>query len=349
MKTTSLLRAPRLVAILTLAFATLSASNLSAQTTVSTEPVGVTVVSITGGTIAVPSTTAFTIQLTDVPGNAGASSAAIASLPSSSSLVVTNAGWAPGGLSSASAPFNVKITSGAAIGLTFAVNTTVANTSDTLTLAAGTDLTAAGVVAGDTFKLIPVDTLDTLFPAGTFLGASSAANADVITLGTTSSTSYFYNTTAGQWRRTFGSTANQGTVKVLPNTYIQVVRKDVAMSLPIVGAVPTVVHKQSVNNSGSTFIAAGFPTDVTLGALSLQTLLPGWTSGASAAVADVITVQNGSTRTSYFFNGTNWRRTFGSTASQDTVVIPAGRPFQVNKKGSTPGTSVFSRNVPFAL
>ena len=170
----------------------------AAQTTY-TVPVGALSVTINAGSVAAPTNTSFAIPLLDTPLATGAGVARISSL-TSTTITATGAGWTAGALATAAFPYAFRITSGAAIGSTFTIT---ANTIDTLTTT-GVDFTTLGLVtgaSGDSFRLIPVDTLSTLFGSTTLLGGTTATDADIVTLSSSSQLSYYYNSSLGRWVR----------------------------------------------------------------------------------------------------------------------------------------------------
>lgn len=312
--------------------------------TTHTPPQGGLLVPIAGGTALTPSTTAFAVPLHDLPAASGATSGVIASL-TSTTLTVTNAGWISGALAAVQFPYAVQLTSGTAAGHLLTIT---ANTATTLTLSGG-DLVALGAVAGDTFRLLPVDTLNTLFGANTLLGGPNATSADNVILSTTGQAAYYYNTTLGRWVRTTGPTTDRGNTPVPIQGMISIVRRTNALTLAFTGTVPRERHRVTVPNSGSLYLHPGFPVDFTLGSLALQSALPGWVSSTSATTADTLSVVSGANRVSYYHNGTAWIRTTGPATNRNTTVIPAGTPIVVTRTGSAAGSSILTLNRPYPL
>ncbi len=307
-------------------------------------PMGGLAVKINAGSIAAPVSTSFAIPLYDPPLAIGAGVGRIASL-TATTITCTGAGWTSGALSTPAFPYAFRITSGGATGATFYVS---ANTADTLTTS-GVDLLSQGLAAGasgDTFRLIPVDTLNTLFGATTLMGGPSPAEADIVVLSSNSQASYYYDPGAGQWRRP-GLPLNFGDTKIPLDSAVTVVRRSSALTLRFTGRVPDVRFRLAVANSGSTYTHTGFPTEVTLGNLSLQTTLPGWVSGAETN-ADILVVGIGSSAPAYYHDGTQWSRP-GIPLKFDGTKIPAGTPIQIFKRGSSSGTSYLTQFIPYSL
>lgn len=308
-------------------------------------PVGGLSHAINAGSVPAPVTTSFAIPLLGLPAASGLTAGQISSV-TSGTITVTGANWTVGALATTQYPYAIRISSGAASGYTFGIT---ANTADTLTVSGG-DPTLLGIVAGtsgDSFHLLPVDTLNSLFGSSTFMGGATPADADIVTLSAAVQTAYYYNTTLSRWVRTTGPTTDRGNTPIPLDSAISVTRKSSAMTLRFTGAVQTHRFCHVVGNSGSTYTHAGFPTDVTLGALSLQTSLAGWVSSSSASTADVLSVLVGAGYTSYFHNGTYWQRTTGPATNRDSIIIPAGIPILMFKQSAAAGISLFVRNPPF--
>jgi uncharacterized protein (TIGR02597 family) len=301
-------------------------------------------VQIAAGTPTAPFTTTFSIPLQDIPAATGATSGVLSSV-TSNTLTVNGAGWTAGGLTLPGFPYAVRLVSGQAEGLTLTV---ASNTADTITVN-GVNLTTLGVAAGDGFTLLPIDTLASLFGATTLLGGTTAAEADIVTLSSTSQLSYYFNTGLGRWVRTSGPTTDRGATPILPDTVVSITRKSSAMSLVFLGRVPTNRTMIPVANSGSTYTNTGFPTTVTLGELAIQNKVAGWVSAPAPTAADLLGVSSGGAWTYYFHNGTYWQRTSGPSTNRDTTVIPAGAAVQIFKLGTASGNTHFIRARPFSL
>lgn len=311
-------------------------------------PSGALRFTINGGRVAAPVTTAFAITLLDTPSHAGATAARIAAL-TTTTLNVTGANWTAGALANPALPSAIRITTGAAAGTTLPIS---ANTADTLTFT-GVDLTTLGLVtgvAGDTLRVLPLDTLNTLFGGTTFLGGTSAAAADLITLSSSGTQlTYYYHTTLARWVRTTGPTSDRGNIPIPLEGAISVTRKSTALTLTFLGRVPAVRFSVPVANAGPTYTHSGFPTDISLGALGLQSRVAGWVSAATAGAADTLSVRSGADWLSYFHNGTFWQRTTGPATNRDAIVIPAGTPLLIFKRGAAAGTALFTRALPYPL
>jgi uncharacterized protein (TIGR02597 family) len=321
--------------------ALLAASSAFAATSAHSVPVGAMSVTLPDGTVT-PTNTSFALPLYDPPLAIGAGVGRIASL-TATTITCTGAGWSAGALATAAFPYAFRIMSGNAAGATFLIT---ANTIDTLT-SAGADFTTLGIVtggSGDSFKLIPIDTLMTLFGSTTLLGGTNATNADLVALSSSSQLTYYYNTTNSRWERP-GVPLNFNDTRIPLDSVITIVRRSTALTLRFTGRVPDVRFRMAVANSGSTYTHTGFPTDVSLGALSLQTALPGWVTGP-AATADILAV--GVNGIPYYHDGTRWTRATVPLDFNNTN-IPAGTPIQIFKRGVAGGTSSLTRNLPYSL
>jgi hypothetical protein len=123
------------------------------------------------------------------------------------------------------------------------------------------------------------------------------------------------------------------------------------LTITTTGNVPVTQVKYIVPTSGSRFFARFFPTDGTLNDFGFQNL-PGWRStnqpGVTVATADkVSTVDSSGVLRSYYYDGTNWKRS-GSSSSQNAVTVPAGGCVRTTSFGSgSPNIVTVSR--PYSL
>lgn len=314
---------------------TLISWSIVASAQVSTPPVG-----FVNSTIA-PSTSPGVARITpfspvmlespEITGSAVGSLSAV----TSNSISVSSAGWTANGL--ASGQSYIQLTSGNQEGLVLRV---ISNTSDTATVdTLGLNIASAGVAVGDTFRMVVGETLLSMFGTGSatptenvVLGGTSSQFTSraidfVVALDTTQQLRTFYfDITAGQWRRT-GSSSNQGNVPIPPYSGVLYNRlANLPITLSQTGTVPTRPIKYIIPATGSVFLGRFFPQEGTLTSYAL-TSLPGWNntsqSGITPTLADkfVTTDASGSLR-AFFFNGTNWIRT-GSGSSQNNSSVPA--------------------------
>jgi len=341
--------------------------DLNAQTTVATDPVGFTTINVTPGTGTARKQTLLSIPLLDVDSTVSGLTAGTISAVTSNSIVVSNAGWTPGALSQPSTPFVVQITGGPAAGRFFLVASSattggasggaaLANTSSNLFISSidlqqiTNNLANVGVAAGATFKLYACDTLSWFgTPATTGIrGGTNAAGADnvVVTVNGTPTT-YYFNTSSNNWVRSpiNSSAAN---VALVPNYGVAYNRLGSnALSFISTGQVPVTNRIVPIKNGGTTVLAQYWPIATNLVSLGIQNL-PGWVIGTNQVSTDNVVVVAGGTPSTYYFNGTNWRR-FPLPGSQDNVQIPIGAAVQIIKKGNAAGYSSLSQPVPYTL
>ncbi len=321
-----------------------------------TRPVGGMVYTIPTG-----SYRAIAIPLSDSASITGAATGIITEV-GADYIDNSSAGWSAGELSNASSPYFIRITKGSAEGRTFQITTT-ANTSTRVNVNnEGTDLTTLGIVTGtDTYEIIPGDTLLSLFgtPGSSgILGGTSASASDKVCIWTgTSWLIFYYNTDRSRWERdsdTAGSPTRDNYV-LRPDRGIFFNRVGATdLTFTMTGNVPDVKSSVKLTQPGTTFVSTGFPKDVTLGALSLQTRVPSWTSwnsySTASANADLLQVWSGTTWLSFYFDSVNnrWQRE-GDAAQTDRTSynIPAGRPIMVRLLGS--GTGVATIPLPYTL
>ena len=348
------MKLPTTFAIATLAIVT-AATSASAQNA-TTDPVGFVTCNITAGTGAAKKVTLFSAPLLESPILTGQMTGQITSF-TSNSISNSNAGWIGGDLSTASAPTLIQITSGNATGRMFLVATTPVNTATTLTISstdsAQVDLATAGLSVGDSYKILACDTLATLFgtPASSgILGGGNSTVADsIILVFNGSAATYFYSTTNSRWSRVAPGSPDATNTAVPPYYGIQYQRLAATpLSFTFTGNVPTQQRQLSIKNSGATLLSQFYPSDVTLLGLGLQNL-SGWVSNASSSAADTVVLSSAGSASTYWFNGTNWKRVGPGSPTSDTTVIAPGTSISIFKRGSTSGYASFIQSLPYSL
>ena len=338
------------------------------QETATTDPVGFVTVGIAAGTGSSKKNTLFSLPLLETETIAGQVAGTITGV-TASTISNSNAGWTAGALSQPATPYLIQITSGAAEGRMFLIASS-ANTAGAVSGAANTatqvtvssldtaqvDLTTLGIVTGtDTYKIYACDTLSSFFgtPATTgVLGGTSSSNSDsIVIVSNGSSATYFYNTgvTPNRWSRVGLGSPDASNVPLLPYYGVQYSRLgNTALSFVITGGVPTVDRQVAIKKSGPTLLAQYWPADSTLGTIGLQNLA-GWQAGSSASTADTVVLTSAGAASTYFWNGTNWKRVALGSPNADTTPIPIGTTISINKKGSTAGFSTLTQVTPYTL
>lgn len=338
------------------------------QTTATTDPVGYVTVGITAGTGTTKRNTLFSVPLMETEEITGQVAGTITGV-TANTISNSNAGWTPGELSQPATPYLMQITSGAAEGRLFLVSSSAgtggavagtANTATTVTVssldAAQVNLTTLGIVAGtDTYKIYACDTLSSFFgtPETTgIVGGSSTSSADTVAVVLNGAVqTYWYNTAAtpNRWSRVGPGSPDSSNVALVPNYGVQYGRiGSSALSFVVTGQVPTISREVEVKNSGTTLLSSFWPVESTLSQLGLQAL-PGWVAAATAAASDTVVLTSGGTASTYWYNGTNWRRVGPGSPISDTTVINLGTAIQVGKKGTTAGYTALNQAVPYDL
>lgn len=336
------------------------------QETATTDPVGFVTVGITAGTGTAKRNTLFSLPLLETESITGQVAGTITGV-TANSISNSNAGWSAGALSSPATPYLIQITSGAAEGRMFLIASSAstggaiagtANTATTVTVssvdATQVDLTTLGITVGtDTYRIYACDTLSSFFgtPATTGVqGGTSAANADTIVIITNGSAkTYFYSTTSNRWTQVTLGSPDSSNVPLIPYYGIQYARLPASViNFTVTGAVPTESRKVSIKNSGPTLLSQYWPVESTLVGLGLQNL-PGWLTGASASSADTVLVVSGGTASTFWYNGTNWKKVTLGSPNSDTTPIPIGSSVMINRKGTAAGYTPLAQTVPYTL
>jgi len=322
-----------------------------------TTPVGAVTLTVAAGSGTARTVTVISIPLIEEASLTGQMSGKISSL-TSSSITNGSAAWTAGELSTPSAPCLIQITSGNAIGRIFLISSATPNTVDTLTVdseeASLVDLTTLGIAVGangDTYRILNCDTLSSFFgtPGTTGIqGAATSAGADIVQMFVSGAwRQYYFDTDSSDWRRIGPNTASNN-VAIKPDAGIMYSRLPASsLALTVPGIVPSVARKAILRNSGTTFLAQGWPVDITLGTSGVDST-PGWLKSSSPASADIVQFQVGGAWRQYYHNGTQWLRVGPNTAS-NAVVIPSGSAVMISKKGSASGATSLDQSMPYSL
>lgn len=337
MKARPAFRSPRCA--LTALFAFGLVSEVSAQS-VSTTPVGAVTLTIAAGTGTTRVLTPIAFPLMDTPSGVGQLKGQVTGF-TASTITNSNAGWVDGQFSNAAIPYLIRITSGASAGKTFLISTSVANTTTTITVdseeAGLVDIANMGLVAGDTYSIIPCDTISSLFgaPAGSgVIGGTSATDADIIYLMVSGAWRQYYYKTDGTpgWKRV-GLNSTSDNVPVRPDALIMYSRIGSSpMNLVLTGEVPSLTRRQITRQSGVTPLSNPWPSGLTTLSSSGIGSSSGWVKNAQSAQADLVYIMISGAWRQYYHDGTNWRRVGLNTVS-DSVEIPSGSGVMISKRG----------------
>jgi len=334
-----------------------------AQTTVQGEAFGYVKINIAAGTGSTKKTSLVSIPLLDEAAIAGKITGRITGL-TATTITSTGAGWTAGQLSTAATPHLLEITSGAAQGRMLLISTTAANTTETVTLSTEEatrvgDLRNLGITTGvengDTYRIRPVDTLSSFFgtPATTLIrGGTSASTADTISIVSNGqSTTYFYNTgvTPNRWSRVSLGSPDASNTPIPPYAGVQYARlANTALEFIVTGKVPSGQREVSVKNSGTTILSPYWPVSQTLAQLALQNT-PNWVKSSSSGLADTVVLSSGGSLTTFFHDGTNWRRVALGSPNANTNTVPVGASIMINKRGSSGGYAAYENAAPYNL
>jgi len=304
---------------------------VSQAQSVSSTPVGYVTQTITAGTGTGRVFTPISLPLYS-PASITNSSGSISSV-SATGLTVSGASF--GTLSDASSPYAVRITSGTLEGANFHVSS---NTSDTLTFNFNLSSVGSttGLQAGDTYEIIEVDTLNSLFGGpsdGVIFSAASQADADVVYVFTSGAwLSYFHN--GNNWVRKSGrSTIISDDLPLTSDSAVLFSRiSATSTSYVLTGTVPSTDSILRLNGSGLSYLANNTPTAITLGNLGLQNAA-GFENGVAG---DAIYLYSSGSWLKYNYDGNNWIRKSGrSTIISNDVEIPSGSGFVFSKASAT--------------
>ncbi len=280
--------------------------------TVATPPVGFTTITIPANSVK-----AISIPLDQIPDFQGAVTGVTATTITTSTAAWTSTQFGP----FASNPHVVRMLSGTSLGRHFKVSSNNATTL-TITLPPGITDASTVIAPGDTYELVPVDTLASFFGTGgssSVLTNSNSALADnVLIRGTYGWLTYFNNGT--QWQLQAGGSAVQDNVALLPEAGILFVRNgSTPISFVISGQVPISNLMTDFPGASVSFLANRFPTDTTLSSLGLQSL-PNWVSNSNSAVADNVLIRGTYGWLTYYYDGSQWLLQAGGQTPQNPTI-----------------------------
>ena len=300
------------------------ANLLRAQTTVTTDPVGFTSVTIPAGAV----------RAVSLPLNNFADCTAAVSGVTPTTISTTNAGWTTNAFGPfSSKPHVIRFLSGAYQGRQFAI---ASNTSDTLTLTTdGVDLTAPSAL-GNQYSIFPVSTLQSLFgaTAPSLKRSVDSTQADNILVRDSSGWVTYYND-GTQWLHEGGATIDNATALLPEAGFLFVRRGNTAYDFSATGAVPLTKLVTELPADKTLFFANRFPVSTTLMDLGLAQSA-GWNAGSNAGSADNVLIRGSFGWLTYYFDGTNWRR--AGPGSVDNATIPVGGALLVVRRAGSDTT-----------
>jgi uncharacterized protein (TIGR02597 family) len=334
----------------------LAALFLSAVQAANTTPVGGITITIAGATNGVPKTTTFTsaLRMSLSESFVGKGRGTFTGV-TDTTFTDSSAGWSAGALSQAATPYFVRVRSGTGAGMWYQVSTTTANTSTSLTIlnrGAGPS-SARGITAGDTYEIVPGETLSSLLGSLTAsMGGASAAAADAVRVHDgVSWREYYYNSTTSQWREGL-STFDRSNTVIRADTGVVILRRGTGdLTLRIRGTVSDAAERVLVNPTGVIVVGSVFPVARTLGSWNIQTMSGFVPNTGNITAADKVMFFDGVNFRSFQYNSdvSQWREGL-STFNRNTLPIPFGSPVIIERgTGATGGIISFSLQPPYTL
>jgi uncharacterized protein (TIGR02597 family) len=270
-------------------------------------------------------------------------------------------------LANIGAPYFVKFLSGTEAGRTLLItgnttNSLTVSTTDNSTQSVNLQTSNFAVNSGDSFEVVPGDTLGSLFGTNTtanplsITGASSYVSADWVNIYNPTTGSwqiYFFNTSLNYWTLE-GSSGNANSTVLYPYSGLSITRHSSSEPVPYIvltGRVPEVqVMVKTTGSNAITYVSTGYPVGMTLSQLNLGS---NWTKGTTTATADVVSVWNSSTRSfvSYYqLPSSAWCQAGSPTANKGSTVLPPGCCLALQQHATVSGaTSYLTLSVPYAV
>ncbi len=321
-----------------------------------TVPVGYITLTAAAGTGTAKKVTMLSIPFYGFAEGDGQLTGTITSL-TPNTLSNASANWTPSQLSGVATPYLIKLTSGAATGKTLLISTAVANTATTVTIdakdIAQAALTTLGIAPGDSYEILPCDTIGSLFGTPATTGIQGGANgnvADDLLISTNGQhETFFYNTTLNRWiKSTFGN-PDATHIPLRPDSGIRYSRLAASdLQLTLAGRVSTTARIAAVKNSGVTILSQNWPIDSTLITSGIHQI-PTWTAAPSASAADTVHIFNNGIVQIYWFNGTHWQQDTTGFPIADDQIIAAGSAILLNQQGNQSGYNTLAQPLPYTL
>lgn len=321
-----------------------------------TVPVGYMTLTAAAGTGTVKKVTMLSIPFYGFAEGDGQLTGTITSL-TPNTLSNASANWTPSQLSGVATPYLIKLTSGAATGRTLLISTAVANTATTVTIdakdIAQAALTTLGIAPGDSYKILPCDTIGSLFGTPATTGIQGGVNvnlADNLMISTNGQhETFYYNNTLNRWAKSAFGNPDATHIPLRPDSGIRYSRLAASdLQLTLAGRVSTTARIAAVKNSGVTILSQNWPIDTTLITSGIHQI-PKWTAAPSAANADIVQITVDGTTRNYWFDGTHWHQdTLGSPIADDQV-ITAGSSVFLSQKGTETGYSPLMQPIPYTI
>ena len=270
-------------------------------------------------------------------------------------------------LASIGSPYFVKFLSGREAGRTLLItgnstNSLTVSTTDNSSQTVSLQTSNFAVSSGDSFEVVPGDTLASLFGTGTknnplaLTGGSSYVSADWVNIYNPTTGSwqiYFFNTALSYWTLE-GSSGNANATVLYPYSGLSITRHSATEPVPfivLIGRVPEVqVMVKTTGSNAITYVSTGYPVGMTLSQLNFGS---NWTKGTSTATADVVSVWNSTTKTfvSYYELPTSaWCQAGTTTADKGSTVLPPGGCLALQQHMTVSGaTSYLTLSVPYSV
>lgn len=313
----------------------------TAQTTVATDPVGFTTLSVAGTNNASSSALSFIgLSMTQPVALQGTLESA-----SGGTVVDDNATWTDNQFNGTANAHYIELISGSGAGLMARITGTSAS-GKSLTLAM--DLSSY-ITSGTSYRIRKNWTIASVFGAAneSGLAGGTATTADQILVynaTTQQYTTYYYKTTGlggTGWRTTASTSAPAGDNALNPTDGIIIKRQQAsAVNVTLAGAVKLGQTAYPIV-TGLNVLSNVYPSgNLTLGNSGL---LASGLAGGTATTADQVQIYDsaaGAYKTYYYkttgLGGTGWRSTASTTTDASNTVIPPGQSIIVQRTSSRP-------------
>lgn len=221
------------------------------------------------------------------------------------------------------------------------------NTSDTVSLDVGFDLTSRYSNSANAFKIVKASTFASLFGAAEVpFRTGNLSTADLLYVWDGQNWVTYYHS-GSNWKKT-GSLNSANNDVIFPDEGIFILRRGTTdLNLIFTGAVPTKPQVTTVPGNRLTMVASRYPVGTTVAQLGFHNL-PGWQDG-SASTGDRFFLWNGTNWLTYYRTGGVWKRT-GTLSAVDNEVIPSNALLFVQRVSSgDPANASNVHDMPYNL
>jgi hypothetical protein len=254
-------------------------------------------------------------------------------------------------------PFLLMITTGSSAGSVFLVTSNRPETTATGMVSvkdphdSSMDLTTAGLLPGDQYRLLICDTLLSLFgtPATTgVVGGNTPRLADnVVLVSNGTATTHYYNTSLNRWTRVGIGSPDSSNTPILPYHGAQYARIGSSpMKINFYGSVPYTPRRMKIRSQGITLLSSYWPATISLAQSGLEQV-PGWRFSENLNAADRVVMTSEGQVFTYIHDTIGWKKLSIGRPDSSNIGIPPASALMISRSSSG-NPSLFIQNSPYS-